>query len=267
MPHTIPASAPLVPATCLHAALFFPFSDLNVPECPPYMATPARLPSMPATPLVNLPLTPQESRACLAELRALDAGSLSQQLHLAVEGVARTVMPAHEAEALSGFAGKATTEVSPQARMRQAQTLLLMIWVQEERILDIAKLSQQCARSEKKLASLLGETSSDGEAACTGDSPSDRSGLVANPDADELKLLPAWPFVLQQLSFFLPEDAVLAVTHPDLATRLHESRRLEPYSEGLLGARFGLGELTRRSGASFIKESEYLFLLPHKVLA
>lgn len=243
MPQTIPAHSALLSATCLHAALYQAFPGLALPECPPCSG---HKPDSPQTPLVNLPLSPQESRASLAELRALDADSLSQQLHLAVDTRNRTGLPTHEAAALARFAGTPDPGVSPESRLRQAQNLLLMIWVQEERLLDIAELSRRCARSERNLAALLNENS-------------DETGPNVEPEDETLHLLPAWPFVLEQLSWFLPDNAVLCVTHPDLATRLRESGRLESYGDGLLGARFRFSELTRRPG---VKESETLFILP-----
>lgn len=248
-----PADAAFLPATCLHAALFPTFSGLELPECPPYAAMPKA--DTVACPLVNLPFSPQEARACLAELRSLNADALSQELHRTVEHLGRANLPVHEAAALARFSGTAATDVSPEARLRQAQTLLLMAWVQEERVLEIAELSRRCARSEKKLAALLGDGDTGGH-----DSAPD---CPAAPDAELLALLPAWPFVLEQLSLFLPAGTVFCVTHPDLVARLRDSGRLAPGPHGLCG-RFGLRELSRRPGSA---DGEYLFILPNKVQA
>lgn len=254
MPHPSLAAGVPVPVPRLHAALFPPFGGsacgVDVAECPPWQS-----------PLINLPLDERHVRAALAELRAMDADAMTAALNMTAKDQTRDTLPAHEAAALARFTGQAglsaaLSKETPENLTRQAQHLLLMVWTQEERVLDIHELSRRYSAGEARLAALLGDKDDSGTAL----QPNE-----ASPLADDLLiLLPPWAFVLDLLSRFLPENALLCVTDAALAQRLLTCTAPEPLGDGLFGARARLSHVFGRAAA---KDGEYLFLIPHELIS
>ena len=153
------------------------------------------------TGLSGLPLTTKQAERCLREWQTLDADSLQQELfRVADERISRLGgLSPQEARALDAFIGHVPQNGNE--RKMLAQRLLLMAWVQEERILALRALNARYIESAQQLETLLAEP----------DEPQP-SVVPLHEDPEETRLLPPWRFVLRELRYFLPPNAILGVT-------------------------------------------------------
>lgn len=227
-------------------------------DCPPW-----------AAPLVNLPLSPAQVRACRADLASLDPDELARAVQMAAAERLRATLSGNEAAALQAFMNRFSAmpaQAAEGADTRHAQYMLLLVWAQEERLLEIAELTRHCAASEEHLRTILGEALDEdvdeADVKAMGlhelkqdgtQNPASDSTSTA-PDQDMLALLPPWTFVLEHLQHFLPENAVLLINDPELAEMIRE----KGHAEGPL-YRVRLAQLSARFSAS---NKEYDCILP-----
>ncbi len=179
----------------------------------------------------DMPYSSKEVRACLADMEMLGWDMLSGN---PVQTMAASFLPSkkvftqEEARALKGFSKNVSgitskqneaafshelfstdvessvSTISHSARCR-AQRLLLLAWLQEERVRDMEVLLEKC----QSCATTLNETMGTDERFT-------RLGLEADPR----RFLPDWRFVLEQMALFLPENASLFTGDPRLLAEM-----------------------------------------------
>lgn len=195
-----------------------------------------------------MPYSPAEAEACLTDFEALGrdmlGGTPVRAASAARPVAARAFAPA-EAEALARFAGQkgrgAASPVGPGAEgglsdppdpadreevKRRAHRLLLLAWLQEERVRDMGGLWRRYHAGSAALARELcpeeiGGTVP-GARELVPEESMDPGGAEPIPhEVPDLRgMLPPWRFVLEHMAFFLPEDAALFTADSRL---LHEA--------------------------------------------
>lgn len=188
--------------------------------------------------LARYPLSPAEARACLNALRALDARDLADELaradtasqrrharqreemaelaaFAAQQGAARTQAAADTgsdsgASHAEGADSATVPYMAGHLAARQAHKTLLWLWLQEERLAELAALARASAAQEQALDASFGEA---GPAAPgtvshatpgTGNSPAQT--LMPDP-----ALLPPWRVAAANAACLLPPEVVFLV--------------------------------------------------------
>ena len=221
------------------------------------------------TGLLRLPLTAKQAEQCLREWQNLDADALQQELFRAASDrvLHNAGMSAAEVGAPNEFLGHASSDDGE--RRILAQRLLLMVWAQEERILALRALNERYIRDAQRLNTLLADP----------DEPLP-SLSEANKDPEEARLLPPWRFVLRELKYFLPPDAILGVTDEAMAMALEATGQLRELTaderaalpevlreQPFRGVRLSCAALAGKNGTSedSVDTSDmHLFVLPVK---
>ncbi len=234
----------------LHRGLFpdTPFPDA-VRVCPglPAAAGPGYL-------QVDWPLSPVLAEACLRDAAAfVDSGLSPESIRQLRDAQRQTFRLAREGRDLIRALRPGVSEESDAAPPDHelAQQVLLMAWLQEERLLELESLHRRADAATARLRAVL-----DGE----GDALPDPKTPAVDPD-----LLPAWRTVLEALALFLPEKAVLVSSDPRLAD-LRESgmfrsqRAGSGLFEGVLPLWRAVGLSGSRPGRPWLDRS-YSFLL------
>lgn len=202
----------------------------------------------------NFPLTPAEALACVRDLQAMTEAALSgvplrawqsrqgATLREQGESAARRAFAAaqgNEEEALARAAGAEERE-----RLCRAQRLLLLCWLQEERLAEMTALSGRYAEGRARLDAALGAGAGTAEL---------REAAAALPDAlrpattgqeamSLEALLPPWERVLEAACPFLPAGTIIVAEGP-ARTALLEREEAMPCGEDVracLGADDGL---------------------------
>jgi hypothetical protein len=174
----------------------------------------------------GLPLAPSAARGWLAQVQAHAASFRSIG-----EGI--SALRGAREDFYTGTAMGIRSELSALARGEQgagrvlaearekAQKVLLLAWILEERLAEIADLGKGLARSRGRLAEVLGIEPEEAMAAAE----------VAFPEPlgdHESETLP-WEALLSAFLCFVPENAVLVISDPVLAEALEErGARLTP---------------------------------------
>lgn len=238
------------------------FQDCGWLCCRPW----AGISSETQTVLPGLPLTAKQAEQCLREWQNLDADLLQQELvRAANERVLHNEgMSSGELSALEAFVGRVSHDAD--ARKILAQRFLLMLWAQEERILALRSLNERYANGAQHLSALLAD-------------PDDElpSPTPLCDDPEEARLLPPWRFVLRELKYFLPSEAILGVADVAMAQDLAETGQLRPLTadeQALLpgtvqgqqfqGARMSISELLAEKKTETDAPDTHLFVLPVK---
>ena len=183
----------------------------------------------------NYPFSPREAAACLADLRQMDMAALSGlPLGVAVADNARNARRLAELAALKELDGRdgvapSAAEAARHDRLEreQAQKALLWLWLQEERLAELAELARNYARNANRLSAALGVEEDE--------RPRGLPFLDASIALDPA-LIPPWRLAAVNAAYFLPREAALAVEGPmraDLLERLDFS--LAPHCAELLG--------------------------------
>ncbi|WP_022656538.1 hypothetical protein [uncultured Desulfovibrio sp.] len=170
----------------------------------------------------NYPFSEREAAVCLADLRQMDVTALSgMPLGAAAAGNARNARQHAELAALKdldrlGGAASPATEAACRERLEreQAQKTLLWLWLQEERLAELAELARRYADNANRLAAAL---SVEGDEYPCG-LPFLGASIALDPS-----LVPPWRLAAANAAYFLPEDAALAAEGPmraDLLERL-----------------------------------------------
>lgn len=189
----------------------------------------------------NLPLSPLQAQACLHDLQAMTDAALSgtplrawlggqaASLRGQAESVARAAFAAGRGDEMAALAAEAAAE--ERERLCRAQRLLLLCWLQEERLAEMAALHRRYTGNRARLAAAL----DDGRELDAGpESDSLRPSASALPEETDAlaALLPPWQRVLEAAINFLPEQAVI-VAEAGLRTALLERDDLTPASAEL----------------------------------
>ena len=183
----------------------------------------------------NYPFSEREAAACLADLRQMDVAALSGlPLGAAVAGNARNARQQAELAALKDLdrLDGATPPAADAARRErlereQAQKTLLWLWLQEERLAELADLARRYADNAGRLTAALGVEEDE--------RPRGLPFLGASIALDP-SLVPPWRLAAANAAYFLPGDAALAAEGPmraDLLERLDFSPA--PHYAELLG--------------------------------
>lgn len=150
--------------------------------------------------------------ALLREMRGMDATVASAWLAIADRTsllssaaldleIAELVRLLEDEDPEDGLAGCATSDV-PLERFQaeQAQKLLLMAWLQEERQLEIEDLDRRLDQCSRRMATCLDNAESE-----------KMETLFPGPDES---LLAHWRLVVENALFFLPENIAVAALGP-----------------------------------------------------
>lgn len=169
----------------------------------------------------NWPFSPGQAAACLGDMRSMGEAALSG---LCIGGFAadNARLARHAAEAAlcealtgsggnTGAAGSAASAREDLIVRQQAQKALLWVWLQEERLEELAALAAGLEQSEKKLAAVLGGQG---------------QGAALRADTG---LVPPWRFVTASAVRFLPPEAVI-VAEDVMAGELAEILDFVPLS-------------------------------------
>lgn len=168
----------------------------------------------------NFPLTPQQALACLQDLQRMTDAALSGTPLRAWQGRQRDSLRGQaESAARAAFAAGAGDETAALAaaeaaeareRLCRAQRLLLLCWLQEERLAEMAALHRRYAGGRAHLAAALDGENAD---AASSDLPDDilRGVMPEQPEeaAALASMLPPWRRVLDAACHFLPEGACI----------------------------------------------------------
>ena len=158
----------------------------------------------------DYPFSPAQARACLEDLRSMDAAALSGlPLEATAECNARTGRLITEMASLKSLNTHAenqntrAAEAVQQQRLEreQAQKALIWLWLQEERLAELVSLTARFAQTTRALNTVLEE----------GENP--RQGLsFLGPELSlDLSLVPPWRLSVINAACFLPEgSAILA---------------------------------------------------------
>lgn len=161
------------------------------------------------------PFGPAEASACLAAFGALDARDLAGARDAADRArQERRARELGELSDLAAFAAGAETGAPVEASgagsrvdREQAQKLLLWLWLQEERLSELAELVAGCARGLRVLAGGFGEgAQADGDAALAEAADAPGAELPLHPG-----LIPPWRVAAASVALFVgPETAFFA---------------------------------------------------------
>lgn len=174
----------------------------------------------------DLPYSSKEVSACLADMEMLGRDMLSGN---PVQTMAASFLPperaftqeeAHALECFSknrqnetafsrelsgtGMKNEVSTDTVLSVR-RRAQRLLLLAWLQEERVRDMEALLKRCQGCVTRLSETMG---------------TDARFTPFDLEAAPRRFLPDWRFVLEQMALFLPENATLFTGDPRVVAEM-----------------------------------------------
>lgn len=162
----------------------------------------------------DYPFTPPQAAACLEDLRHLDATALSGlTLEATVSSNAQTGKLMRELAGLDDFSALSGSEAAARAiqnkqvrlEREQAQKALLWLWLQEERLSELAQLTVRYAQNARALSAVLEEGDDAAQALSL-----PGIGLELSSGLDPA-LIPPWRLAMVNAACFLPEDmAILA---------------------------------------------------------
>ena len=174
------------------------------------------------------PFTPQEARACLADMCAMGEAALSGVPLQALAARDASPAAAHAAEeledlshfvrtgALDEFSGPSPSAL--ELARKAAQKALLWAWLLEERALELRALARTYATGAARLADALGVEHEE-------ENIPELAALHTHMDvhlAEAPDLLPPWRIVLENAALFLPARARILVDNADMAADLGE---------------------------------------------
>ena len=194
----------------------------------------------------DFPLTPQQALACLHDLQHMADAALSGTPLPAWQGrQAAALRGQAESAARAAFAGAgdeaaalaAAEAVEELERRCRAQRLLLLCWLQEERLAEMAALHRRYAGGRAHLAAAF-----DGDEAALTELPDDML-RPAGPEQPEeaaalAAMLPPWQRILDAACYFLPEGALI-LAEAGLREALLERGDLVPAAADVQGALAG----------------------------
>ncbi|CAK7046340.1 MAG: hypothetical protein DESF_01938 [Desulfovibrio sp.] len=161
----------------------------------------------------DYPFGPREAAACVEDLRRMGDEALSGlPVGAASAGNARAARHASEMAMLREL-GNADSQAALRAeaarRLRieheQAQKTLLWVWLQEERMAELADMAHALARKSESFTRSLGVDEGDAQGA--GDFEYHAgAGILGMPVTLDLGLMPPWRLVTANAMHFLPPD-------------------------------------------------------------
>ena len=167
------------------------------------------------------PFSPREAQACLGDLQQMGDAALSGlPVGAAAAGNARAARRASELALIKGLDssdGNAAAALAAEAARKeqlalsQAQKALLWVWLQEERLTELAELTAQFAINAGGLTAALGV---DPDEELEGLAPDALTGdlvRLGTPIALDAGLVPPWRLVTANALYFVPADAPLIV--------------------------------------------------------
>lgn len=172
-----------------------------------------------------LPYSPREAAACLEDLRRLSEDDL---VALSLPRSAdRNIPSTEEQRALRAFSRTGTTpeEASDavlEETRRWAQRFLLLGWIQEERVLEMASLTARYRAGAARLAARFGN-GDESEAKEDGTLAELFASMNALMPDDAHTLLPSWRFMLDLLGALLPPEIILFTADHRMVQSLTEA--------------------------------------------
>ena len=170
---------------------------------------------------LDWPLPAEQAQLFLRDAASLADSGLSLESARAVRETERQLSQRiREERELRGIlrqeGAPATLEDAQQARI-QAQQILLMAWLQEERLMELEALGRRADAAAARLTSLFDD-----------DTDAAPAVLSASHVLADLRLLPSWQTVLEHLAIFLPPGTGLTSCDPRLAEFLGDTGALSP---------------------------------------
>lgn len=203
----------------------------------------------------TFPLSPPEALACVRDLQAMTEAALSgvpvrawqnrqgAAMREQAESAARQAFAAARGDEEQALARAAQAE--ERERLCRAQRLLLLCWLQEERLAEMAALSGRYADGRARLDAALsaGVGAAEVRELAAALPEALRPVTAGQQEAASLEaLLPPWQRVLEAACHFLPEGSLI-VAEAGARTALLEREDLAPCGDELrasLGADDGL---------------------------
>lgn len=193
----------------------------------------------------NFPLTPPEALACLRDLQAMTEAALSgvpvrawqsrqgAALREQAESAARRAFAAGQGDEAAALA--VAEQAAERERLCRAQRLLLLCWLQEERLAEMAELSNRYADGRARLdaAFSAGAGSAELREVMSALPETLHPGMNGRQETASLEgLLPPWDRILEAACNFLP-DGTLIVAEAGLRTALREREDRAPCADEL----------------------------------
>lgn len=180
----------------------------------------------------DYPFNPRQAAACLEDLRQLGDVALSGlNVGATAAGNARAARRASELALLEGLSGEdnrtalaAETARRTSIEREQAQKALLWVWLQEERLAELAALARRWEDRAGGLAAALGVEQDEDQSALPGQDQSLYAGIALDPG-----LIPPWRLVAANAAWFLPPEVPLLAEGP-MAADLLENLTFRPAS-------------------------------------
>ncbi|MDD4702687.1 MAG: hypothetical protein PHI96_10750 [Desulfovibrio sp.] len=176
-------------------------------------------PGLPQTPQsgvycpADYPFNPREAAACLEDLRQMGDAALSGlPVGATAAGNPRAARHASEMALLRELDG-ADTEAALKAEAarklrierEQAQKALIWVWLQEERMAELADMAQALAQKSCAFTRSLGVEDDDAGELCATNAHAG-AGILGAPVALDLGLMPSWKMATANAMYFLPPD-------------------------------------------------------------
>ena len=169
----------------------------------------------------DYPFGPREAAACLEDLRRMGDEALSGlPVGAASAGNARAARHASEMAMLREL-GNADSQAARRAEaarklrieQEQAQKALLWVWLQEERMAELADMAHALARKSENFTRSLGVDEGDTQGPGTLESCAG-TGVLGTPVTLDLGLMPPWRLVTANAMHFLPPDLPILAEGP-----------------------------------------------------
>ena len=173
---------------------------------------------------LDWPLSAEKARLFLRDAASLADSGLSPESTRVVREtdrqMSRRIRENRELRDILRQEGASAVKEDEQQARIQAQQVLLMAWLQEERLMELEALSRRADATAARLTSLLDDGTDTAH-----------NALFALHTVLDLRLLPSWQTVLEHLAVFLPSGTVLASCDPQMTEFLSETGALSPVPE------------------------------------
>ncbi|MBB5144440.1 hypothetical protein [Desulfovibrio intestinalis] len=204
------------------------------------------LPSIPQQGLycpADYPFSQREAAACLEDLRQMGDAALSGlPVGVTAANNPRAARRASEMALLREIGGadneaalKAEAARKLRIELEQAQKALIWVWLQEERMGELADMAQTLAQKSSGFTLSLGLDEADAGEASELTSPGayGGAGILGAPISLDLGLMPPWKMVTANAMYFLPPDLPI-LAEGTMAEDLLEALDFVPATESAL---------------------------------
>lgn len=189
---------------------------------------------------VDYPFSPREAAACLEDMRQMGDAALSGlPVGATAAGNPRAARRASEMallRELDGTDNKAALKAEAARKLRieleQAQKALIWVWLQEERMAELAEMARTLTQKSSAFTRSLGLDGSEADEADELSAPGAYAGagILGAPISLDLGLMPPWKMVTANAMYFLPPDLPI-LAEGDMVEDLLEELDFVPATE------------------------------------